>query len=291
MPCASATAGIAAAQATTSTELATPAGRRTFVRFGAASQRAVVRWNGRQIAQHAGGYLPFTVELPPDEAGMLHVEVDNRPDPDLIPSERSDFFLYGGLTRPVTRYTTGPLHIEQILVDPQVRDDQGMLTLRLHVDGTLNDPSARYEVRIELPDDTPFFTTTGALTAAETNITVPPLADPPRWSPDAPQRCRLHVTLWHDGRPSDRGSLRFGWRTVDFPDGGPFFLNGERLLLRGTHRHEDWAGSASAVSEADTRAEFLRIKEAGFNFVRLGHYPQAEPCARPVRRTGADRLG
>ena len=257
------------------TELATPAGRRTFVRFGAASQRAVVRWNGREIGQHAGGYLPFTVELPPNEAGVLNVEVDNQPDPDLIPSERSDFFLYGGLTRPVSCYTTGPLRIEQVQVDPQVRDGQGMLALRLHVDGTVSDPSARYEVRIEMPDDTPIFTTTGALTAAETHITVPPLANPPLWSPNAPQRCRVHVTLWYDGRPSDRGSLRFGWRTVDFPAGGPFFLNGERLLLRGTHRHEDWAGSASAVSETDTRAEFLRIKEAGFNFVRLGHYPQA----------------
>ena len=43
------------------TELATPADGRTFLRFGAASQKAIVTWNGTEISRHLGGYLPFTV--------------------------------------------------------------------------------------------------------------------------------------------------------------------------------------------------------------------------------------
>ena len=35
---------------------------------------------------------------------------------------------------------------------------------------------------------------------------------------------------------------RFGVRTSEFVEHGPFRSNGERLLLRGTHRHEDHAG-------------------------------------------------
>jgi beta-galactosidase len=100
------------------TKLTTPADKRTFLRFGAASQKAIVFWNGRRIGHHAGGYLPFTVELPAGETGRLQVDVDNAPDADLIPSERSDFFLYGGLTRPVLRYETGLVRIGQVKVLP-----------------------------------------------------------------------------------------------------------------------------------------------------------------------------
>ncbi|MBE2225189.1 MAG: DUF4982 domain-containing protein, partial [Anaerolineae bacterium] len=46
--------------------------------------------------------------------------------------------------------------------------------------------------------------------------------------------------------------------------------------LRGTHRHEDWAGLGSAVPDELSRRELTQIKTAGFNFIRLGHYPQAE---------------
>ena len=42
-------------------------------------------------------------------------------------------------------------------------------------------------------------------------------------------------------------------RAFEFIEKGPFHLNGRRLLLRGTHRHEDHAGVAAAMTE-DQRA-------------------------------------
>jgi hypothetical protein len=56
---------------------------------------------------------------------------------------------------------------------------------------------------------------------------------------------------------------------------GPFLLNGQRLLLRGTHYHEDHAGVAAAVPDIVVRRTLTQIKEMGANFVRLGHYQQA----------------
>ena len=54
---------------------------------------------------------------------------------------------------------------------------------------------------------------------------------------------------------------------------GPFKLNGEKLFLRGTHRHEDHAGLAAAMTEDLIRKEMQMIKEMGVNFMRLAHYP------------------
>lgn len=52
-------------------------------------------------------------------------------------------------------------------------------------------------------------------------------------------------------------------------------LNGKRLLLRGTHRHEDHAGVAAAMTEDMIITEMKMMKEMGVNFIRLGHYQQS----------------
>ncbi len=44
--------------------------------------------------------------------------------------------------------------------------------------------------------------------------------------------------------------------------------------MRGTHRHEDHAGLANALTNAQHRKDIEQIKEMGANFIRLAHYPQ-----------------
>src|SRR6202011_606898 len=72
----------------------------------------------------------------------------------------------------------------------------------------------------------------------------------------------------------------------EFVEHGPFKLNGERLLLRGTHRHEDHAGLAAAMPEDLIRKEMLMIKDLGANFIRLAHYQQS-----PLVLALCDELG
>src|SRR5215469_12716791 len=54
-----------------------------------------------------------------------------------------------------------------------------------------------------------------------------------------------------------------------------FKLNGQRLLLRGTHRHEDHAGYAAAMPDDLIDEEMHLIKDMGANFIRLAHYQQS----------------
>jgi beta-galactosidase len=68
---------------------------------------------------------------------------------------------------------------------------------------------------------------------------------------------------------------RFGLRNFEWVKNGPFKLNGERLLLRGTHFHEVHAGTAAAVPDEVVRQTFQAMKDMGANFVRLGHHQQA----------------
>lgn len=268
-------------------------GQRLWVEFEAAAQRASVWLNGRQIGEHAGGYTAFTVELAPDgTAGVrrdplrLALRVDNLPDPDLIPSDMSDFFLYGGLTRNAWCYTTGPCRLVGVHCKTEVSASGASLSIRGQLDAL---PPRRLhgEAQIFSPQNVLLATLTQGFPDDEAFVfPLYAIPEPEHWSPEHPVLYTVCVTLRDGEEVWDAVTERIGLRDFVFPAGGPIILNGQPITLHGTHRHEDWAGYASAVPDELTRQEMRQIKGAGFNFVRLGHYPQA-----PAVLEACDELG
>ena len=247
--------------------------RRRFIHFEAAAMTAQVWLDDVQLGSHIGGYTAFDVELPAD-GGQLRVAVNNSLDIHLIPSDMSDFFLYGGLTRNVWLYESGPVRLVKLHVVTGWSRETAVLTLH----GECDDLVAGTELVLQLMDvgGTAVWQTTHPLANKQFTLELPDVVKPERWSPESPALYTLTAQVLCQGELSDEVVERIGFRTYQFPEGGPFYLNGERLLLRGTHRHEDWAGRGSAVPDAWSRRELEQIKAAGFNFIRLGHYPQAE---------------
>ncbi|HJY23795.1 MAG TPA: glycoside hydrolase family 2 TIM barrel-domain containing protein, partial [Hanamia sp.] len=97
---------------------------------------------------------------------------------------------------------------------------------------------------------------------------------PQLWSTEKPLLYTTETTITtKDGVFTQ--SEKVGFRHFEFVKKGPFLLNGKRLLLRGTHRHEDHAGVAAAMTEDMMRKEMILMKEMGVNFIRLGHYQQS----------------
>lgn len=257
-----------------------PAGddRRFWLRFGAVAQRGWVYFDNQLIGEHHGGYTAFSVAVP-NRPGELRIVADNTPDPDLIPSDMSDFFLYGGITRPVFMYATGPAWIERALFDIDTSAERAAITLRGHIGGDVG--ALQLVVRLWEPDKrTVVYEQRFSVNDADLSLQLPDVVEPLLWSPDSPSIYPVEIELLRGNDRIDACVTAIGFRYFDFPEGGPFYLNGERLLLRGTHRHDDWAGYGAAVPLHHIDAELRQIKAAGFNFIRLGHYPQDDTVLR-----------
>jgi beta-galactosidase len=97
---------------------------------------------------------------------------------------------------------------------------------------------------------------------------------PHLWTPDDPYLYTIEVTASASGQTFIQ-TEKIGFRSFLFADKGPFYLNGKRLLLQGTHRHEDHAGVAAAMTDSMMHQEMQLMKDMGVNFIRLGHYQQS----------------
>ncbi len=61
--------------------------------------------NNKFAGKHVGGYVGFEIDITPfineDAENVINVRVDNSYNPNIIPSQKSDFFIYGGIVRNV----------------------------------------------------------------------------------------------------------------------------------------------------------------------------------------------
>ncbi|HVU18244.1 MAG TPA: alginate lyase family protein [Candidatus Didemnitutus sp.] len=274
-------------------------GGRTLLQFEGSGQKTTVWIGDQKVADHRGGYDEFLIDitdaveayrksplpkLPAADYRVapghvpLAVRCDNSRDLEMIPSSLSDFNRYGGLYRPVhlvylpagglTRVTTSPalqpdgtwrLDVAvRFLTGAGTPADETVIARVTDPDGR---EIARVDQRLKISSEVQSL---AAITVKE----------PKLWSPGSPSLYAIEVTATGpDGTSQVRE--RFGLRSFEFVDHGPFKLNGARLLLRGTHRHEDQSGVAAAMTDEMMEKEMRLMKSMGVNFIRLGHYQQS----------------
>jgi len=267
---------------------------RTLLYFEGAGQTTDVFVHLEKVAHHVGGYDEFVVDitdavsrLPSGLSGddvPVAVLCDNSRDLERIPSDLSDFTLYGGLYRYVNLLYVPAISIERLHVQTSVVPHGGVnaganahaaVKVRLYNPRTLQD-ELQFELRALDPDGNVIYhhVLRSSPWTGEKSLFDFELPRPQLWSPSRPSLYRCELTLsGPDGKTAV--TERFGLRYYEFTTHGPFKLNGERLLIRGTQRHEDHAGLGAALPEELTAREMRLIKELGANFVRLGHYQQS----------------
>ena len=279
-------------------------GKRLFLHFEGVNQTADVYVNGSYAGSHRGGYTAFTIDITRlarlgSAPNLVAVQVSNAHDPMIAPLSVG-YALYGGIYRDVWLVATDALHLTMsdhgssgvYVTTPQVTRASGTVQVRgtvanngarekqLRVVNSVVDASGRQvataTARVSVP----------ARGAGSFAHALPPIAGPRLWSPDDPYLYTVRTDIYEGDALRDRVTNPLGFRWFTFTPNGGFTLNGEKLQLRGTNRHQDRAFLGSALPNALHRSDLEMIKEMGANFLRLAHYPQD-----PAVLEAADRLG
>ncbi len=266
---------------------------RILLDFDGAGPKTEVYVYMTKVGDHVGGYDSWNVDitdavnefLKSDAAARfngkvpLSIRCDNSRDAEMIPSDLSDFTIYGGLYRYLNLVYLPKVSISQLRIEPVVNDD--LKSAKLNVIGDFYNPldvrSANVNIIVKDPSGKIVADKklNGITPLGNKNLLEIDLKKPVLWDVDAPRLYTCEVKVDADGE-SSTAAEKFGFRHTQFIDKGPFHLNGRRLLLRGTHRHEDHAGVGSAMTEEQMVKEMKMMKEMGVNFIRLGHYQQSE---------------
>ena len=252
--------------------------------------------NNTEVQTHVGGYVGFEVDVTDHvkkgQTNTLHVKVDNSYNPDVIPSQKADFFIYGGITRDVWLKILPTVNLNTIRVStPAVSkaSAETEVSVQIHTKEKIS-TSHRIKCQLLSPGTAAVVTektvNVSDLTRANNTVKLPTISNPLLWSPASPNLYVVKTQLLDGDRVIDEQTETIGYRWFRFDDYGAFYLNGERLLLRGTHRHEEHAGYGAAMPNELHIRDIEQIKDIGANFLRLGHYPQD-----PAVYEACDRLG
>ena len=286
------------------------AGMESFLQFDAASRIATVWLNGTLLGTHRGGFSRFrldsTAALKPGHENSLTVKVDNTKPAlgsstaDVLPLT-GDFFVYGGLYRPVRLVFTRKMHLDlmdygslgvyaktasiastgaQVQVRARVRNDSdqsGAVMLRILLVDRQGKVGAQQEQSV----------TVGPASVEEhtANVTVP---HPHLWQGvEDPYLYHLVVELSSkSSQLMDRVTIPFGIRQVHFdPDNG-LFLNGKHVAVHGVGYHQDREGKGWASEPEDVAADEAMMREMGVSGIRLTHYQHGQPIHDLADRDG-----
>lgn len=250
------------------------AGGNLRFQFGGVSFRAKVSLDGQEIASHYGAYTAFDAIVPdvPEGQHTLTVEVDNRFGEDSALHVVNDYYSYGGITRPVVIEQLPDAYITRLHVTPILTDEGWKAAVETTI-RHLADAPAAYSLHIIIDGlaggDIPVTLEAKAETVTSALIDCPS-AEP--WQPLDPKLYTITARLEKDGQPVDDLIDRFGFRQVQV-QGRDILFNGEKLLLKGFNRHEDYGSFGCAIPLSAMQQDLDLMLDLGCNCVRTCHYP------------------
>lgn len=277
-----------------------------FLRFEGAMNVCEVWLNGEKLITKQGGYLPVVVKFPDiqNKENEVLVRLDNRDNPVTGPKPMHllDFNMYGGLYRDVFLIVKDKLHITDanyadlkggggvFITYPKATKEEAVVEIKTNVANDYN-KSKKIAVVNELWDGNKLISTIHSpifkieANKSETisnqlNVNAPKL-----WSPKSPSLYTLKTKVLVGTKVIDVVENQIGIRRFEIKKEG-FFINGEKMFLRGVNRHQDYPYIGYALSDEAQYRDAVKIKEAGFDYIRLSHYPHS-----PTFLNACDELG
>jgi len=264
--------------------------------------------NGQPVKTRHGGYLPIVVDITdmvnPGGKNVLAVRLDNRDNPVTGPKPLKilDFNTYGGLYREASLTFKNDVRISHpVLADkvasggifittPVVSEKESQVRVQTHVTSSSGQGlpvEVKHAILYQGQVVADAVISVSELGAGQDSELIANLSveNAKLWSPQEPNLYLLKTTLLAGGEEVDQAETRFGIREFKFV-GTDLHINGKQTYLRGVNRHQEYPFIGYALSDNAQYRDAKKIKEAGFDFIRLSHYPHS-----PAFMHACDELG
>lgn len=248
--------------------------------------------NGDYIGEQVYGYTNFYVNLNDSlkygERNHLEVVVNNGME------KNTRWYSGSGLYRDVQLYVGNKIHIPVNGVKiktPEVTEGYAVADVQVELH---NCSIGKHEVKIE----TTIIDEQGKIVSkritpvtlfglkneqVEQRIVIP---NPRLWGVDHPNLYKCNVQITEADEVWDVVSESFGIRTLSLNPYVGLCINGESVKLRGACIHHDHGIiGAPALKDAEER-KIEKLKEAGFNCIRMAHHPAGKTLLEVCDRIG-----
>jgi hypothetical protein len=248
-----------------------------------------VKINGKSAGPiHQGAFYVFKYDV----TGLLKYDGDNlleatvskqSKDQSVNEAERkADFWIFGGIFRPVFLECLPLQHIERISTDAKANGD-------FKANVTLVGAADRVEMEVfdvkgkrvgkKLKSERPAVSTNNSSNTSVTNTIISgafPEVKP--WSPEFPNLYTVTFNLIQGNKIKHTLSKKIGFRTIELKPRDGMYVNGAKIKFKGVNRHSFYPTSGRTTSKKISIADVSLMKEMNMNAVRMSHYPPDGHC-------------
>jgi hypothetical protein len=256
-------------------------GKKVNIVFEGAMTDTDVKINGKSAGQtHEGSYYRFKYDI----SNLLNYGSDNLLEATVAKhsanesvnqaERRGDFWLFGGIFRPVYLEILPRQHIERVALNA---DAKGNFTANVFLpDKNLKASTVLAQIYTMKGQKVgqPF---TAKVNRGDSILSIATaIPSPLLWTSETPNLYNVVFTLITNGKPVHTLKERFGFRTVEVKERDGVYINGVKVKFKGVNRHSFWPTTGRTLSKRLSILDALLLKDMNMNAVRMSHYPGDE---------------
>ena len=251
-------------------------GKKVNIVFDGSMTDTRVKINGKSAgAVHQGGFNRFKYDITKllkyGRSNLLEVDVaKHSANASVNAAERqADFWIFGGIYRPVFLEVLPAVHLERVTVDARADGSFHVLAIS---EGARSNADVKVEL-FDLKGTKMKGSFTGIYDKRASRIDVRgKFNDILPWNPESPNLYDMKISLFSHGNLMHEVTKRIGFRTVELRKHDGFYVNGKKVIFKGVDRHSFWPETGRALSDRVHKMDISLMKEMNMNAVRMSHY-------------------